>query len=242
MKIDEKTAFLIGSGPSLNNIDIKKLSSYNTMSLNRQYIAYDDWGFEPSFYFVCDPRLILTIIDDIKSLIITRDKIKKFFIMRRPINNQLNKELELLKSKNPEKVFIIEYSEKNTFPANCEVSADIHGVEFTMCGNAGVCAINALYLLGFEKVVLVGVDANYTPRENSIEAGVDLSHFHPNYFDVKTFKQGINQGIDNHESKLDLWKKLSDCIKNLENFEIYSATKNSPINDIFEYVEFEKLF
>ena len=38
----EDTIFLIGSGPSLNKIDMSLLKDVNTMSLNRQYIAYEE--------------------------------------------------------------------------------------------------------------------------------------------------------------------------------------------------------
>ena len=53
----EKTAFIIGSGPSLNKVDIKSLSGLNTFGMNRQYISYKDWGFYPKYYTCVDRRL-----------------------------------------------------------------------------------------------------------------------------------------------------------------------------------------
>ena len=77
-----ETMFVIGSGPSLNAIDIKKLEGLHTISLNRQYIAYEDWGFWPKYYACIDIRLIHTIYESglLPMMLDPECEIERFFI------------------------------------------------------------------------------------------------------------------------------------------------------------------
>ena len=63
-----KTLFVIGNGPSLNDIDIQKLRDKETASFNRAYIAYEDWGFYPTYYQIIDPTVFEDNKEDIKNL------------------------------------------------------------------------------------------------------------------------------------------------------------------------------
>ena len=54
-------------------------------------------------------------------------------------------------------------------------------------GSSGPYGIAAAKWLGYKRVVLLGVDANYTGRQQSVESGYDTEHFHPEYFDPKLF-------------------------------------------------------
>lgn len=241
MKICNKTAFLVGSGPSLNKLDLSKLKGHTSLCMNRSYIAYDDWGFVPTFYFACDSRLILTIIDDIEDLLRTRPGIERFFIVT-PVNRKLDKRFVNLRNEFGDRFTALQWSGINAFPSTSEVGCELHGEKVCFNGNGGACALHVLHLLGYEKIILLGIDAKYTPREESLKSGKDLSHFRADYFDVNSFVQGKNQGHDNEESHLALWKIAAEGEKKMENFKIYSSTPNSPINDLFEYVEFEKWF
>ena len=68
-----------------------------------------------------------------------------------------------------------------------------------------------------------------------------MSHFHPNYFDVNTFKQGVNQGPDGVDAGVKFWKMFSEQQKIISDFDIISSTPDSPINEFLEYIEFEEL-
>ena len=54
-KVD--TLYLIGSGPSLNKVDVSSLKDRATLSLNRSYVAWPYWGFAPTFYVAIERRL-----------------------------------------------------------------------------------------------------------------------------------------------------------------------------------------
>lgn len=50
----KRTAWIIGTGPSLRNIDISKLKEQHTITFNRAYVAFEDWGFDPTYYLAID--------------------------------------------------------------------------------------------------------------------------------------------------------------------------------------------
>ena len=119
--------------------------------------------------------------------------------------------------------------------------------------------------MGYKRVVLLGVDANYTGRQQSVESGYDTEHFHPEYFDPKLFPEDTTQGHPDSESGTFLYELMTG--RNLPNefrthaptnmntyddelnkrrkrdrailcddtFEVVSATPDSRINHIMEY-------
>lgn len=236
--MDKKdTVFIIGSGPSLNKLDVSKLADYDTISLNRQYIAYSDWGFIPTYYLIIDPQLIKTIYGDVERLIRDEKDIKKFFIMKHGYNG-MDSWIERMKSQNKDRVFGMTIGADEKLSIIRPFSDDRR---MSFVGNAGACAVEVAMLLGYKRVVLLGIDAHYVDRNESIKANKDLSHFHPNYFDVNTFKEGRNQGPHNQDSGTKYWKMFSEQQKNIPNFEVISSSPSSPINEFLEYVEFEDL-
>lgn len=232
------TLFIIGSGLSLNEIDITKLKDCNTMSMNRQYIAYPDWSFIPTYYLIIDPLLIPTIYKDIEGLVNEEKDIKKFFIMK---NDSVSEWMGKLKQEHGDRIVQLDIGgDEKLVPPH----GTLENRKMGFVGNAGACAVEVALYLGYKKIVLLGIDAHYVDREESIKSGKDLSHFHPNYFDVKTFVQGVNQGPHRNDgdSGVKYWRLFSEQQKNIPNFEIVSSSPNSPINNFLEYVDFEEFF
>jgi hypothetical protein len=77
----KKTAFIIGSGPSLNKIDVGKLRDYPTIAFNRSYIAYEDWGFYPTNWACADHSTLSGMVEDVKELI-SESSINRFWVKR----------------------------------------------------------------------------------------------------------------------------------------------------------------
>ena len=61
----KKTAFVIGTGPSLRKIDMSKLKDKKTVTFNRAYIAFDDWGFDPTYYLSIDSNDLRSMYKDV---------------------------------------------------------------------------------------------------------------------------------------------------------------------------------
>ena len=236
------TLFVIGSGSSLNKIDMSKLANQDTISMNRQYIAYDEWGFKPTYYVIIDRQLVLTIHKDVEKLIKEEKDIKKFFIMSDNIVTTTNW-IEKMRSEEKGRVFKLHGKVTGPYRRHLHrtvTNLDNRGMSFD--SNAGACAVEIGLCLGYKRVVLLGIDAKYVDRKESVKANKDLSHFHPNYFDVKDFKEGVNQGPHNENSGVLLWKLFSEQQKKIGGFEIISSTPSSPINQYLTYVEFDTWF
>ena len=75
----KKTAFIIGTGPSLRDVDVTKLKSCTTMTFNRAYISYEDWGFEPTYYMCIDQNDLNSYYSDVNELI-ANTSTEKYFL------------------------------------------------------------------------------------------------------------------------------------------------------------------
>tara|TARA_R110002074_G_scaffold16992_6_gene56536 strand:+ start:386 stop:1354 length:969 start_codon:yes stop_codon:yes gene_type:complete len=246
----EKTVFLIGSGPSLKNMDMSLLKGLNTIGMNRQYISYKDWGFYPKHYFCIDERLAKSITDK-DSKIPYEDQIYPYMVD----NPECTTETYCLYHTNvrePDTVFHERISPNELWAVGRgEVSFKcIEGKHQELgtifAGNCGAFATLLSFFYGYERVVLLGINAEYQGRSNSVDAGKDLDHYDSNYFKVGTFNEGENQGSNDKTSGMYFWFMMSrwSSAKSYESGEweppnvnyvnsdcdIISCTPNSVIN------------
>ncbi len=53
-----RRCFIVGNGPSLNQIDMTKLAGEIVFTANRGYLGFEHWGFTPAYWGVYDPLQI----------------------------------------------------------------------------------------------------------------------------------------------------------------------------------------
>jgi len=53
-----RRCFIVGNGPSLNQIDMTKLAGEIVFTANRGYLGFEHWGFTPPYWGVYDPLQI----------------------------------------------------------------------------------------------------------------------------------------------------------------------------------------
>ncbi len=75
----KRGCFLIGTGPSLNKIDVTRLAGYDSITFNRAYIAWPEWGFTPTYYACVDPVALEDNAADIRRLT-EESSVKRFFL------------------------------------------------------------------------------------------------------------------------------------------------------------------
>jgi hypothetical protein len=155
--------FIIGNGPSLQKTDLSRLRNESTFGLNRIYLLFERLGFSTT-YFVSINRFVI---------------------------EQCAREIERL----PCPKFIswsardlIEFTDDMMFlrrRTHAEFSTDItrgiwEGTTVTFT------AMQIAYYLGFETVVLVGVDHSFVtkgePHKLVVSQGNDPNHFDAGYF------------------------------------------------------------
>lgn len=167
--------YILASGPSLAMFNIKRLKNCMTMAFNRSYIAFDDWGFSPTYFAGVDTLVNNDNKKEYKKLI-KKGEVKRFFFSR---NSGYEK---YLKSKRTSFVDV----EDDPFHPNLNFDG------FLKVGNSGLFGLQiAIGILGFKEVYLIGCDANYEEIVPGVEIvdGVynvkennDSNHFRKDYF------------------------------------------------------------
>lgn len=210
--------FIIGNGPSLNRMDLSLLKNETTIGLNRIYLLFERMGF-PTTYLVCVNKLVLEQWrNDFNSLPITK------FISRKARD-------------------YIDFSENTIFidtlyTGNLDFSTNISN-KIHEGSTVTYVAMQIAYNLGFETVILIGVDHNFQtkgePHKTLISDKPDANHFDPNYFG-KGFKWQLPDLVTS-EKAYGLAKKYFEA----DGRKILDATVNGKL-EIFEKIDYYSLF
>ena len=172
-------AFIIGNGPSLRQTDLSKLRDEFTFGMNRIYLLFPELGFHTTYFVSINDLVIEQFKDEILA-----QPMPKFLAWRshRHFLNQLsitNYGFSNLQSPLSPPIFL--YS-SYTGP---HFSRDVRGRVWEGATVTNV-ALQLAFHMGFEKVILIGVDHNFASKGDAnktvVSQGDDLNHFAPNYF------------------------------------------------------------
>lgn len=153
-------AVLIGSGPSLNRIDPRRLDGLASIAFNRAYLAWPSWGFAPRYYACLDPRSLAIVGSELPRVIASHQATR---------------------------FFLHSDADKIGIEANARVSLSALGpgsafsrslARLTDFGNVGATSLQILALLGYHQILMVGVDGIYRPDAGQSH---DPNHFRDDY-------------------------------------------------------------
>lgn len=168
---------LIGSGPSLNQLDVTCLAPLHTISFNRSYVAWAAWGFVPGLYASFDPVVVEDNLPEIL-LLARKHHATQFYLHECAIG---------LGSRELQNVTYCTVEPGSGFATTPNQLTDF--------GNAGATSVQLLWLLGFRRIVLIGVDARYRRQADLVvdadgytRAAVRLDHFCPEYASGKRLR------------------------------------------------------
>ena len=158
---------IMANGPSLAKIDPSMLRGETTFGLNRIYLMANVWDFLPTYY-VCINELIL----DQFHHEITRLTMPKFV--------NWNSRRYFTPEKRNTFFLRTRLNLKDAFWTNIENP-------ISSGGTVTYAALQIAYYMGFDQVVIVGLDHHYrekgTPNRAVVRgAEKDVDHFHPEYF------------------------------------------------------------
>lgn len=253
--MDSKTAFIIGTGPSLNKIDIKKLSKEKTITFNRAYVAFEDWGFTPTYYLAIDGNDIRSFYKDINNLVLN-SSVNKFFLYKLTDNqkhalihfqdNDFKSNEEIYEES--DKIFLINaINGSDDSPIIDDFILNENILTTSVLPNAGFMGLKALIFLGYKRIVLLGMDARYqddvTYRNVQINGGAykaknddDTNHFRDDYFG-----KNITFGKPNQNQIITIWESfIKKTLPNHSDIEIISCTEGSNLNKFIKYIPFEE--
>ena len=160
----QQRCVIIGNGPSLTKMDLSFLENEISFGMNRIYLMFDKWNFRPSYYVSVNPLVLEQSAE------------------------------EILKIKAPK---LISHKGIPFFPNPPSDLIFIRSLPDWVFSNdprIGLCegwtvtyfAMQLAYYMGFEEVVLIGVDHHFTtkgdPNKEVLSEGDDPDHFNPGYF------------------------------------------------------------
>jgi Protein of unknown function DUF115 len=157
--------FIIGNGPSLRQTDLSQLKGEVTFGLNRIYLLFPELGFKTTYLVSVNDLVLGQCAEEIKAL-----EVPKFITWRAR---------QWLRN-DPQTIFLdTDYTGLENF------TGDASGRMFEGFTVTYV-ALQLAFYMGFQEVILVGVDHNFVTQGPAnaavVSSGDDLNHFSPNYF------------------------------------------------------------
>lgn len=217
-----KRCFVMANGPSLGEMDLDALKGEYTMSMNRAYLLYEQWGFIPTYY-VCINELVLEqFAEDISRL-----------DMPRFVN--FNRRSYFPDPDMDEDLMYLRLGLKLQDQFSGDVTDTI-----SSGGTVTFACLQLAYFMGFDEVVLIGMDHNFVEKgvPNTTEvrkSEKDESHCHPDYF-----PKGIKWQLpDLYRSELAY--AMAQQAFEKDGRRILDATVDGKC-DVFTKVDFKSLF
>lgn len=236
---NSKTAYLIGNGPSLNEVDVTLLKDKNTISFNRAFIAYEDWGFDPTHYMVIDPVVMENTKNDVNRLI-REGNIGSFFFRKR---------FEHFLTQTSDKVNLIDFKQR-FWERGYKWGKSLNNMG--VIANVGATAVPVLHVLGYDRVIILGTDCNYEEQNiKNVEIEVnegdadrrivyrsdgdnDVNHFRPDYFG-----KGTEYSKPQTQNHFKGWQYIGQKYKS-KGMEIYLCSPGSRLASIFPEISFDE--
>ena len=223
--------FIIGNGPSLNQLDLTKIGDEVAFGVNGIFYKCDEIGWWPRYYVVEDS----SVMNENLERILTVPSEKKFF----PTNYS-----KLHPHQDHVNFFVMNrgfYEVKSPNFGIPRFSTD--AAERVYCGQS-VTYINLqlAYHMGFSEVYLIGMDFSYQiPQafekkgDMIVSTGDDPNHFHPDYFGKgKSWK-------DPKLEKVLLNYQMAKFVFEAAGRKIFNATAGGRL-EAFDRVDYDSLF
>jgi len=161
-------AIIIGNGPSLRQTDLSKLRNEITFGMNRIYLLFPELGFHTTYFVSINDLVIEQFADEILAL-----PMPKFLAWRSHRHFPANLPITQLPT------FLY------TSYTGPGFSPDVRGRVWEGATVTNV-ALQLAFHMGFQQVILIGVDHNFASRGEAnktvVSQGDDPNHFAPNYF------------------------------------------------------------
>jgi hypothetical protein len=161
-------AFIIGNGPSLKQTDLTKLKNEFTFGMNRIYLLFPELGFSTTYFCSINDLVIEQFSADILAL-----PMPKFLAWRS--HRHFDPQLPI----NQLPTFVY------TTYTGPRFAPDVSGRVWEGATVTNL-ALQLAFHMGFEQVILIGVDHNFTSKGDAnkivVSQGDDPNHVSPNYF------------------------------------------------------------
>jgi tetratricopeptide (TPR) repeat protein len=227
---------LLGNGPSLGDVDLHSLNSFDTFGMNAAYRAYDRLKFWPRYLGCFDALVCGHHAENFKKLIRESPIERFFFINFNDEGNEIFTEPDILSSPKFQRIrFQYRTPEEKKRTDILSISFE----RFVDMRTSGPNVIQVGLLMGYRKFILLGVDQNYV---EVVDGAKKDKHFHklvmektpeqnPNYWFADYQQEGDKFNRPNlTQSQIPAWNNLSQTLECLGiKAEIYNC---SPITTL----------
>ena len=232
-KFKGKRCFVIGNGPSLNNLDLTLLKDEITFGVNAIYLNYDKMKFHPTFYVIEDN-------------LVAEDRCNEINNYKGPQIKFIGSYLNHVIKKDEKTVYINirrNYIDKQNFPLFSENCARFLGVG----GSVTYVCLQLAFYMGFSEVFMIGFDHNYIIPEsakvyNKRSTGFDIisTEDDPNHFDKSYFGKGYRWHDPNVE-RMEVGFKKAKAHFEANGRKVFNATAGGNLN-VFERKNYNEIF
>lgn len=209
--------FIIGNGPSLRNTDLRRLRSEHTFALNRGYLLFDRIGGPTTFLIAVNRYVIEQFGHDLQAA---------------PSTTFVSWRSRRAMPRSDETIFV-RRSRLFTFSRDVAEAGAWEGATVTYV------AMQIAYHLGFQEVVLVGIDHSFAdqgPANKLVtSSAADANHFDPNYFGP-----GVRWQLPDLEISEQAYRLAHDAYRTAGR-SIVDATVGGNL-EVFPKVAFERMF
>lgn len=217
--------FIIGNGPSLNQLDMTLLQGEKTFGVNAIYLNYKKMGFYPTYYVVED----IFVAEDRQEEINAYQESDKFFgnylkycLTPSPRTTWMNIVLNM------------RYKDFPRFSTNA-------GRRMYVGGTVSFLCLQLAYYMGFSEVYLIGFDHNYIIPDSVKLSGTTLesTEADPNHFDPNYFGKGKRWHDPKVERMEESYRKAKFAYE-ADGRRIYNATAGGHL-EVFDRVDYAGL-
>jgi hypothetical protein len=210
--------FIIGNGPSLKNTDLSKLKNEYTFGMNRIYLLFPELGFTTTYFTSINDLVIEQCAEEIAGL-----PIPKFLAWHS------NRHFQRF----PDDMVFLYTTYTGPRFAYDMTRRIWEGATVTNI------ALQLAFYMGFEQVILIGVDHNFASKGDAnktvVSDGDDPNHFDPRYFG-KGFRWQLPD-LDTSEIGYEMARKTYEKAGR----KVLDATVGGKLT-IFQKVEYDSLF
>ena len=205
-----KRCFIVGNGPSLHAEDLRQLYERGEFifACNSLIKLFGEIGFEPSFYFAQDNKIILDNKESIENY-----KGVKFIKAHYAKRYHLNDAIYYNMLYNP-----------RSFSSNLPlVVYSGQTVTYSM--------IQFAVYMGFAEIYLIGVDCNYSPKNNTISAD--------SYFDARLYNSGREYSAPEVDTNLIAYACARTACEQM-GVKIFNASRGGKL-EVFPRISFDEV-
>ena len=208
-----KEVYIIGGGSSLKDFDFNKLKGKDVIAVNRAFFYLP---FTPKYFITIDYSFLFRYLTAEEYLKLKNSPTAKIIVIPLDVDYIIESRGQII-DKRTNLVYNLELFDV-IIKSYKKDGIGFSWSNFANGHNSGLCALQFAVISKYKEIYLLGMDLTFTKE----------THFHKDY----------EQRDKSYQNKLDrFYHSWVSALKELKDFNIYSCSKISRLNNIIKYKE-----